>query len=103
MNNNNKLVLDLTNEEPQNYYDHEMPCDFGEPDYIRRACSDGEIMMRRVSQIIAFSDCTDERITKIVYNGVEIEYTGWQPGNVMEYADKNDNVVWSGCFPQWEH
>ena len=86
-----------------NYYDYEILAEFGENEQRRRESNSPDGLMRSVSQAIAFSDCSDERVTKIVYKGIEVHYTGWQPGNVMEYADDNDNIVWSGCFPQWNH
>lgn len=89
--------------EPKNYYDYEISAEFGENEQRRREINNPDGLMRTVSQVIAFSDCSDERVTRIVYKGIEVHYTGWQPGNVMEYADVNGNIVWSGCFPQWEH
>ena len=89
--------------EPKNYYDYEIPAEFGENEQRRRESNSPEGLMRTVSQVIAFSDCSDERVTKIVYKGVEVHYTGWQPDNIMEYADANGNIVWSGCFPEWNH
>lgn len=43
-------------------------------------------MMRDVSSLICFSDCDDIfEVVKIIFNGREVEYTGWQPGMVMSY------------------
>ena len=64
-----------------------------------------DIMMREVSKFICFSDCDDTfEIIKIVYNGREVEYNGWQPGMVMSYDyAATDDEAWSGCFPHWDH
>lgn len=37
-----------------------------------------------VSQMICMSDCTEERVLGIVYNGDEYQYMGWRPG--LEYG-----------------
>ena len=40
-----------------------------------------------VAKFFAMRDCTDEKITKIVYNENEYKYSGWAPG--MEYTFYN--------------
>ena len=64
---------------------------------------ESEKMMRNVSKTIAFSDCSDERVTKIVYRGRELTYAGWQPGMVYEFIDSNGVVMWSAAFPEYDH
>ena len=85
--------------------------------YILRNIEDGEvvikgydndkseIMMRDVSKQICFSDCDDTyEVIKIVYQGREVEYNGWQPGMVMSYDYAGtDDEAWSGCFPEYDH
>lgn len=95
--------FDDDNEEPNNYYDYEIPNDFGENEQYRRTNTDGDAMMRTVCKTICFSDCTDEHVIKIVYHGKEIHYTGWQPGMVLEFANDEGEIVWSGCFPEYDH
>lgn len=92
-------------DESINYFDHEIPNDFGDPNCQTHKYSrfGAEVMMRKVCQIIAFSDCTDERVTKIVYRGREIEYIGWQPGMKYEFADSNGIIRYSASFPEWDH
>lgn len=66
---------------------------------------DAAVMMRDVSKIICFSDCDDMwDVIQIIYQGRQVEYTGWQPGMVMsyEYTETGDEA-WSGCFPHWDH
>lgn len=65
--------------------------------------AEAEIMMRRICKVLAFSDCTDEHIGKIVYRGREVEYIGWQPGMVYEFADSNGVVRYSAAFPEYDH
>ena len=85
--------------------------------YILKSREDGEVivktyeddkdnvMMRDVSKHICFSDCDDTwEVIKIVYQGREVEYNGWQPGMVMSYDYAGtDDEAWSGVFEQWDH
>lgn len=85
--------------------------------YILRDIEDGEVaikaydndksevMMRDVSKHICFSDCDGTwEVIKIVYQGREVEYNGWQPGMVMSYDYAGtDDLAWSGVFEQWDH
>jgi hypothetical protein len=85
--------------------------------YILRNTEDGEIitknydkemsevMMRDVSKQICFSDRDDTyEVTKIIYHGREVEYTGWQPGMVMSYNYVGTgDEAWSGVFEHWDH
>lgn len=57
----------------------------------------------KVSEKIAFSDLNDSTVQKIFYQGVEVEYAGWQRGMKFEYIDSNDNTVWVASFPEWDH
>ena len=93
-------------DENVNYYEYRV-YDFDDEseDVVTRnfTKADCEKMMRQVCKTICFSDCTDERVTKIVYRGREIEYNGWQPGMNMEFVDANRVVRYSGCFPEYDH
>ena len=85
--------------------------------YILRDREDGEVivktydddkadvMMRKVSKHICFSDCDDTfEVIKIVYHGREVEYTGWQPGMVMSYEfTATGDLAWEESFPQYDH
>lgn len=90
-----------------NYYEYVLGADWddaaGEVVHKVFTREQSEEMMRMVCKTLAFSDCTDERITKIVYRGCEIEYIGWQPGMVYEFADSNGVVQYSAAFPCWDH
>ena len=57
----------------------------------------------QVSKAIAFDDCTDIIIEKIVFRGKEVHYAGWQPGMMYEYKDAAGNIVWARAFPEWDH
>lgn len=65
----------------------------------------GNVMMRDVSKHICFSDCDDTwEVIKIVYQGREVEYNGWQPGMVMSYDFAGtDDLAWTESFPQYDH
>lgn len=57
-----------------------------------------------VAKTIAFEDCTDETVQQIFCEGIELKYSGWQPGMVYEfYNAANREIVWCASFPSWEH
>jgi hypothetical protein len=92
----------------RNYFQYVLGAQWGENEgeEITREFGDdqGNAMMRLVAQMICFSDCSDERVTKIVYEGREIEYYGWQPGMLLEFCDMvSGKIVWSCCRPDWDH
>ena len=107
----NKMTENMLDEVLPDGYAHYSNC------YILRSTEDGEIaikgydndksevMMRDVSKHICFSDCDDTwEVTKIVYMGREVKYTGWQPGMVMSYKFvETGDEAWSGTFENWEH
>ncbi len=57
---------------------------------------------RNVTKAIAYSDCTEEDITEIVFQDESFEYLGWQPGMVYQYNGCAGSS-WEGCFPEWDH
>ena len=56
-----------------------------------------------LARTLAFSDCSDEEVILIIYEGKEIHYVGWQPDMLYEFADEAGNIIWSNSFPQWDH
>ena len=56
-----------------------------------------------LAHTLAFSDCSDEEVVLIIYEGKEIHYVGWQPDMLYEFADEAGNILWSNSFPQWDH
>ena len=67
-------------------------------DRLRRA------FFRHVAELFAFNDCYDEGVDEIVWDGRHVHYTGWQPGMVLEFADdETGEIIYSGCFPEWDH
>ena len=58
---------------------------------------------RFAAKVIAFDDCTDERVDDIRCGDKHYHYTGWQPGMVMEFADEDGDFVWGSIFPEWDH
>ena len=62
-------------------------------------------LCRTAAQYYAFSDCDDTyAIERIMCDGVELEYAGWQPGMVYEFFEtESGKIVYSNAFPQWDH
>ena len=58
---------------------------------------------RDVANKICFDDCMPVDVVKIVWHGKRVWYMGWMPGMVFKFADMYRNVVWEGCFPEWDH
>ena len=56
-----------------------------------------------LAHTLAFSDCSDEEVILIIYEGKEIHYVGWQPDMIYKFADEAGNIIWSNSFPQWDH
>lgn len=56
-----------------------------------------------LAHTLAFSDCSDEEVILIIYEGKELHYVGWQPNMLYEFADEAGNIIWSNSFPQWDH
>ena len=56
-----------------------------------------------LAHTLAFSDCSDEEVILIIYEGKEIHYVGWQPDMLYEFADETGNIIWSNSFLQWDH
>ena len=56
-----------------------------------------------LAHTLAFSDCSDEKVILIIYEGKEIHYVGWQPDMLYEFTDEAGNIIWSNSFPQWDH
>lgn len=56
-----------------------------------------------ISRLYAFDDCSNEEITEIYWNGIRVEYAGWQSGMKFEYKDLNGKTVWVGVFEHWDH
>ena len=64
---------------------------------------DTDKFFTEISRRIAFSDCSNEEVLNIVWQGKEVKYVGWRPGMVFEYKDLEGNVVWSASFQNWDH
>ena len=56
-----------------------------------------------VSKKICFDDCEPVDVVEIVWHNKRVWYMGWMPGMVFKYGDMYRNVVWEGCFPEWDH
>ena len=56
-----------------------------------------------VSKKICFDDCEPVDVIEIIWHGKHVWYMGWKPGMVYQFGDMYRNVVWEGCFPEWDH
>lgn len=59
--------------------------------------------LTKISHIICFSDCSNDSILDIYYDGEKLEYVGWQSNMLFEYLNKSGKTIWSNTFPQWNH
>lgn len=95
--------------------DTEPDLTLGGESYIDVYCGDGgyrqsfgkdvgyDTFFTSASKIICFSDCSDERIDRMVFHGQEVFYDGWQPGMVFSFHDNTGKNIWQGQFSEWEH
>ena len=63
-----------------------------------------DALLTDVSRSICFSDCVKIHVLDIVADGRKLSFTGWQQD--MEFAYKDiitGEIVWTECFPEWEH
>lgn len=58
---------------------------------------------RNVSHELSFGDCTGYEVDKIVWNGCEFEYEGWQSGMVFSFRAIDGEKTLSYCFPEFDH
>lgn len=66
------------------------------------AVSSGEFFWN-VTRAICFSDCSNDRVSEIVWHGVHLWYGGWLPGMHYQYFDEDDHLIWEDWFPEWDH
>jgi hypothetical protein len=90
---------------------------YDENTYIRLVDREtGEVVMKyfekgdigalcyKASQYYAWADCDDTyRIDKIMCDGRELEYVGWQPGMLFEFVSEDGGIVYSASHMQWDH
>ena len=60
---------------------------------------------REVAIHFAMSDCTDEAVSRIVYNWNEYKYTGWHPGMLFNFVNVADpyNDEYNVWLPEYDH
>lgn len=92
----------------RNYFQYVLGAQWGENEdevITRKYGNDqGNEMMRLVVKMICFSDCSDEVVTKIVYEGREIEYIGWRPGMYIAFRYVGtDEIAFEGWYPEYDH
>ena len=58
----------------------------------------------KASQIYAWHDCDDTYdIDKIMCDGRELYYVGWQPDMLFEFESEDGGIVYSANHMQWDH
>ena len=63
-----------------------------------------KLFFRKMAERVAFSDCSDDSLDEIVFDGERVEYVGWQPGMLIEFRScETGEIVYSGSFPEWDH
>ena len=76
----------------------------GEIEYRYFEQGDIDALCYKASQFYAWSDCDDTyEIVEIKYDGKELYYVGWQPSMLFEFVNKDGVLVYSACFPDWDH
>lgn len=76
-----------------------------EPDGEERqiAYADSEGLFEDAAKVYCFSDCCDEAVKEIVFDGKQCFYCGWQPNMLYEFVDEDGNKVFSAYYPDWDH
>lgn len=65
---------------------------------------DATQLLMAAAKLICFSDCNGATVEKIVVNGREVAYAGWQPAMLYEFYDvKTGEVIFSHQFLSWDH
>ena len=63
-----------------------------------------DLLLYDAARMICFADCSDLKVSRIVVQGFEVKYAGWQPDMLFEFYDcASKETVWSGTFPNWDH
>ena len=63
-----------------------------------------DALLTEVSRSICFSDCVKIHVLDIVADGRKLSFTGWRPDMEFAYKDiTTGEIVWTECFPEWEH
>ena len=63
-----------------------------------------DALLTEVSRSICFSDCVKIHVLDIVADGRKLSFTGWRPDMEFAYRDMlTGEIVWTECFPEWEH
>ena len=85
----------------RNYYEYDFE---GEHVTIDLSDMDPYAAITRAAIEITMADCSGVDVTKIVADGKEYRYVGWQPDMLREFVNINDPEdrvrVW---LPQYDH
>ncbi len=105
---------DAPEQEPRSHASYAVLQDPDDGQYhtIAAPCTEGldtqerrdDWLLATVAKHHAFSDCGGYDVVEVVVDGRRVEYVGWQPGMLYEFADcETGEIVWSMHFPEWNH
>jgi hypothetical protein len=76
----------------------------GETERFIRFFDNETALFRYAAKMYAFNDCCPCEIHWIAIDGVDYEYTGWQPGMRYQFRDcETKAIIFDECFPEWDH
>ena len=84
-----KETIDLyRSDEAQTFYVYEFD---GEQTTVNKEGTEVWPFFREVAEVIAMSDCSEQKVVKIVFQGKEFHYAGWAPGMEFTFIDNDDS------------
>lgn len=84
-----KETIDLCKgDEAQTFYIYEFE---GEQTTVNKDGCDAWPFFNEVAAVIAMSDCSEQNIIKIVFQGKEFHYAGWKPGMEFTFVDDQNS------------
>ena len=88
-------------DEAQTFYVYEFE---GEQTTVNKDGCEVWPFFNEVASVIAMSDCSDQNVVKIVFQGKEFHYTGWKPGMEFTFVDdENSQNAYTTWMPHLDH
>lgn len=85
-----------------NYYI--LKYDDGEQVTKRTECEDKWSFFQKIAVTLAMSDCTGEEVVKIVWDGEEYHYSGWEPNMEYRFVKEGDpSETYTVWIPEYNH
>lgn len=92
----------ISYEEPENYIQYTQDGEDEVIEFLNGESADA--VFGKAAEIVAFDDLSNIEVGKIVVNGRECRYAGWQPGMHIAFEDcETGETVWEDYFPEWDH